>query len=346
MVVDLTGFALDFVAQYGLAAIFLLLVLDAAMLLPGLPGELFIILAVTLYAENQAGLVLVIAVATLAATLGSLLLYGIARAASRRTSPPGERRLFAVSARRKARLERTFGRPTGQSLVFFARLFPFTRLLVNLPAGVARMRVGPFLLLTFLGNLVFHATLMWLAYQSRQPGSRVAARAEALHESYASPAWTYVQTNWALVALVGVGLAFVLSIRAAVRTRRNPEEGYQGSLVGFAARTTLLWGGVAVLAGLWIDPDFVYDAVALAGWDVRSRPVGLPLEPASVVAAVGAAAILLAWIASRFTASARRAVRRVRRSATPGNAPPAPGPGPRGPEGASGERPPRPPPAG
>ena len=50
-------------------------------------------------------------------------------------------------------------------------LFPFLRLLVNIPAGLAKMPVKRFLVLTFLGNLLFHAGFMYITYESRRPGS-------------------------------------------------------------------------------------------------------------------------------------------------------------------------------
>ena len=47
--------------------------------------------------------------------------------------------------KRRERLERTFQRPAGQSLVFFLRLVPLTRVLVNIPAGLAKMPIAPHL---------------------------------------------------------------------------------------------------------------------------------------------------------------------------------------------------------
>ena len=80
MAIDLLAIALEFLARYGLLAVFILLVLDGALLLPVLPGEIIMIMAVTQYANDLQDLVLLVGVATAAAMVGSLMLFGVSRA--------------------------------------------------------------------------------------------------------------------------------------------------------------------------------------------------------------------------------------------------------------------------
>lgn len=59
------------------------------------------------------------------------------------------------------RAERWFQR-LGAPTVFLSRLLPVVRTFISLPAGVARMRFGPFLLLSFLGSWPWCYALAWL----------------------------------------------------------------------------------------------------------------------------------------------------------------------------------------
>ena len=48
----------------------------------------------------------------------------------------------------------------GKSTVFFCRCVPIIRSLISIPAGMARMKMVPFLLLTFAGSLVWNTVLV------------------------------------------------------------------------------------------------------------------------------------------------------------------------------------------
>lgn len=52
----------------------------------------------------------------------------------------------------------------GDRAVFFGRLVPLLRALINYPAGVARMPVGRFLLFSALGSLPWNAALLYGGY--------------------------------------------------------------------------------------------------------------------------------------------------------------------------------------
>jgi membrane protein DedA with SNARE-associated domain len=60
-------------------------------------------------------------------------------------------RLFHVSPTRLAQVEGWFER-YGSATVFFSRMLPLVRTFVSVPAGVARMPLGRFSLLTVLGS--------------------------------------------------------------------------------------------------------------------------------------------------------------------------------------------------
>lgn len=304
MVFDLLGPTLDFIAQYGLIAIFILLVLDGAMLMPVLPGEIIMIMAVTAYADTYGDLVFLVALATAAAVVGSLLLYGIARGGGRRLIE-NHPRLFMMSRRRRERLERAFEHPAGQSLVLFLRVIPLTRVLVNIPAGLARMKLGRFVVLSTIGMVIFHAGFMWLAFEFRQPDSGVAQTAASVNEEYASPAWNYILANEVVTVLAALALGAILSFRASRRRYHDSEE-TTGSLIGWLSSMILLWGGVAVAVALWLDPRMVLRIAAAGGLDLHEVSVGLPNEPHSIVALAAGFASVLGLILTSLRRSAKR----------------------------------------
>lgn len=50
----------------------------------------------------------------------------------------------------------------GQPITFFSRLLPVIRTYISLPAGVAKMPLASFLILTFFGSFIWSTFLTWL----------------------------------------------------------------------------------------------------------------------------------------------------------------------------------------
>lgn len=280
--------ALEFIAEYGLVAIFILLVLDAAMLLPVFPGEVVLVMAVAAYAKDYPSLAFLVALTTLAGILGSLLLYGIMRGGGRRLV---ERypRLFMMPRKRREKLEKSFERPAGQSLVLFLRLIPLTRVLVNIPAGLAKMKVVRFLVLTTVGLLIYHTAFLWFTYEVNRPGSTLASQKQQLQDAYGSPAMDFVATNAIVSGLVLLAIGAVVSVRASRNMLRDPEES-TGSMLGWLATVILLWGGMALGVAAYVDPAPVIELADLGGVDVEALATWLGLSVLQVL--VVAAAIL------------------------------------------------------
>ena len=263
---DVVSIALEFIASYGLVAIFVLLVLDAAMLLPVFPGEVVLVMAVAAYATDLPSLAFLIVLTTAAGLLGSLLLYGIMRGGGRRLV---ERypRLFMMPRKRREKLERSFARPAGQSLVLFLRLIPLTRILVNIPAGLARMKVVRFTVLTTVGLLLFHTAFLWFTYEVNRPGSTLATQRQQLADAYGSPAMDFVAANAVAAGLVLLAVGAVVSVRASRAVLRDPEES-TGSFLGWLTTMVLLWGGLALGVAAYVDPAPVVELAEIGGVDV------------------------------------------------------------------------------
>lgn len=104
----------------------------------------------------------ILVVATVGAVLGSLAGYLIGAWGGR---PLLDRwgRYVHINPDDLDRADAWFER-YGDWAVFFARLVPLLRALINYPAGVARMPVGRFLLFSTLGSLPWNAGLLLAGY--------------------------------------------------------------------------------------------------------------------------------------------------------------------------------------
>ena len=56
----------------------------------------------------------------------------------------------------------------GQGITFVSRLLPVVRTFISLPAGIARMEIIPFSILTFLGSFIWSLFLAWLGLKLGQ----------------------------------------------------------------------------------------------------------------------------------------------------------------------------------
>ncbi len=305
MAIDIVDLALDFIAAYGLIAMFILLVLDGALLLPVFPGEIILIMAVAAYAHDPASLLMLIAVASAAGLLGSLILYSVTRGGGRRLV---ERypKFFMMPRRRRERLERIFGRPAGQSLVLFLRLVPLTRILVSIPAGLAKMPLVRFVVLSTIGLGAYHAGFLWLTYEANRPGSTIATQKEQLQDAYASPAWDFVQTNAIVTGALVLALGVVLSARASARMYRAHPEETSGSLIGTLSVAVLTWGGVVLAIATYADVDTLFALAAVGGVDVAATAARFGLGPIQALLAVAAASTLLGLLLGRIRRAARQ----------------------------------------
>lgn len=117
--------------------------------------------------DNPMNIVLVVIVATLGADLGALINYYLARWLGRplvyrfADSRIGH---MCLIDREKVQNAEKFFREHGASSTFFGRLVPAVRQLISIPAGLAGMNIGRFLIFTTLGAGVWNSVLALLGY--------------------------------------------------------------------------------------------------------------------------------------------------------------------------------------
>ncbi|MGW0789529.1 DedA family protein [Streptomyces sp. NPDC002911] len=157
----IAGWAADLVDTLGGPGAGLAIALEN--LFPPLPSE--IILPLTGFAAGQGVLSLTSALfwTTLGSLVGAVALYWIGVLI-------GRDRLFALWAKlplvKTSDLERTeaWFAKHGTKAVFFGRMVPIFRSLISVPAGLERMPMPQFVILTTLGSLVWNSVLVMAGY--------------------------------------------------------------------------------------------------------------------------------------------------------------------------------------
>jgi len=148
----------------GYAGVFLLMVAES-MVLP-VPSEAVMPFAGFLVAEGTLSSIAVVALATLGSLAGSLLSYAVGRFGGRPFVGRFGRYLL-LDAHDLNVTDRFFQRH-GTLTVFVSRFIPVVRHLISIPAGLGRMRLLPFSLLTIAGAGLWNAFLTWCGFSLRR----------------------------------------------------------------------------------------------------------------------------------------------------------------------------------
>ncbi|GAA2454936.1 hypothetical protein GCM10010405_43560 [Streptomyces macrosporus] len=172
-------------------------------LFPPLPSE--VILPLTGFAAGQGVISLFSALfwTTLGSVVGAAVLYWIGMLF-------GRDRMYAIWARlplvKTSDLERTeqWFAKHGTKAVFLGRMVPIFRSLISVPAGLERMSMPVFLLLTSLGSLIWNTVLVMAGY-------------------WLGDQWDLVETyvgvvSKAVIVLVAAALVFYLGFRLRTRS--------------------------------------------------------------------------------------------------------------------------------
>jgi membrane protein DedA with SNARE-associated domain len=151
-----TGWVEEVIAEGGYVVLAAVVFLEN--LFPPIPSELVLPLAGSRVASGDMGYVPAVVAATIGSVLGALVLYALGRFGGR---PLLLRygRILRLDERRLDRAEEWFER-RGDWLVLGGRVIPGVRSVISVPAGLSRMPLGRFVLLTTIGSAVWNAALI------------------------------------------------------------------------------------------------------------------------------------------------------------------------------------------
>lgn len=132
-------------------------------LFPPLPSELFLPMAGFTASQGKMSLVAAILWTTTGSVAGALALYYLGALLGRDRIRAIARRMPLIKVSDVDKTEEWFARH-GKATVFFGRMVPIFRSLISIPAGVERMPLPGFLLLTAAGSLIWNSALIVAGY--------------------------------------------------------------------------------------------------------------------------------------------------------------------------------------
>ncbi|MFF4193527.1 DedA family protein [Nonomuraea sp. NPDC001831] len=157
-------------------------------LFPPLPSEVILPLSGFTASRGELDLLDVLVCTTLGSVVGALALYGVGALLGRRRTLAIAAKLPLVKVTDIEKTEAWFLRH-GRKTVFFGRMIPIFRSLISVPAGVERMPLVTFTLLTTAGSAIWNTIFVLAGY--------------------------FLGENWSLVeAYVGIGTYVVIGLVA------------------------------------------------------------------------------------------------------------------------------------
>ena len=181
-------------------------------LFPPIPSEVILPLAGFTASQGDLGLLSVILWTIVGSVVGALALYGLGAALGLRRLRAIADRLPLVDAGDVDATDRWFQRH-GTKAVFFGRMLPIFRSLISIPAGVAKMPVWRFTLLTAAGSLIWNTIFVLAGYLLGEQWHVIEQYADILQ---------YVVIAAVLVAVVWF---VVVRVRMLTRARRTGTDG-------------------------------------------------------------------------------------------------------------------------
>jgi len=176
-------------------------------LFPPLPSEVILPLAGFTASRGTFGLVEALVWTTLGSLVGAFLLYGVGALLGRDRMRALAAKIPLVDVADVDRTEAWFGRH-GSKAVFFGRMIPVFRSLISIPAGIERMPVWKFLLLTTAGSLVWNTIFVLSGF-------------------YLGENWHVVENYAGVFQKIVIGVvavAIVVWVLARIAKRRNKDK--------------------------------------------------------------------------------------------------------------------------
>ncbi len=183
-------------------------------LFPPLPSEVVLPMAGLAASAGSFTLFEALAWTTAGSIVGALLLYGLGASV-------GVDRLRRIAARvpllNPEDVDRTVGwfHRHGRKAVFFGRMIPIFRSLISIPAGVVRMPVWRFILLTGAGSLIWNSVFVLAGYLLGESWHIIERYADVLQ---------YLVIGGAALAVAWFAFVRTRAAVAASRRRSSPVE--------------------------------------------------------------------------------------------------------------------------
>ncbi|EAC6173619.1 DedA family protein [Listeria monocytogenes] len=187
-------------ADFSYIGIFVLIMVEN--LFPPIPSEIILTFGGFMTTVTSLNVVMVIIVATLGSVVGAILLYKVA-------SYFGKERLTKIVLKygrilrlKESDIERAenFFLKYGSWAVFLCRMIPLIRSLISIPAGMTKMKMSKFLILTTAGSLLWNTVLIGLGAMLGESWSEIVVFMDSFS--------TIIYSIIAILVVVGLGFFF------------------------------------------------------------------------------------------------------------------------------------------
>ncbi|WP_279621696.1 DedA family protein [Listeria monocytogenes] len=187
-------------ADFGYIGIFVLIMVEN--LFPPIPSEIILTFGGFMTTVTSLNVVMVIIVATLGSVVGAILLYKVA-------SYFGKERLTKIVLKygrilrlKESDIERaeSFFLEYGSWAVFLCRMIPLIRSLISIPAGMTKMKMSRFLILTTAGSLLWNTVLIGLGAVLGESWNEIVVFMDSFS--------TIIYSVIAILVVVGLGFFF------------------------------------------------------------------------------------------------------------------------------------------
>ncbi len=195
--------------QFGYWGIALLIAIENVF--PPIPSEVILTFGGFMTTYTSLNIWLVALFATVGSVVGAIVLYGVGRI----LKPERLEKLLSGKVGRILRLKpedvekaNRWFQKRGKATVFFCRFIPIVRSLISIPAGMSKMNMGIFLLLTTIGTSIWNIVLVSLG-------------------AFAGASWEKIAGYFDIygkIALVVIAAAFLIFIFLFYKNRMKKHE--------------------------------------------------------------------------------------------------------------------------
>ena len=154
---------IEIINKFGYLGIVSLITIEN--LFPPIPSEVILTFGGFATTISNITVIGVIIASTVGSVIGAVILYLLGRVLSvEKLEKFSESKFGKILGLEKADIEKSVNwfDSKGKYAVFFGRFIPIIRSLVSVPAGMAKMAMLPFLILTTIGSLIWNTVLVIL----------------------------------------------------------------------------------------------------------------------------------------------------------------------------------------
>lgn len=203
---------IEIMDKFGTIGIFLLITIEN--LFPPIPSEIILTFGGFMTTQSDITIWGVILSATIGSVVGAVILYGVGRLLSAdRLAKILDGKIGKILRFKKEDVYKAcdWFNKKGKKSVLFCRCVPIVRSLISIPAGMAKMEFGIFILFTLVGSFVWNIVLVYLG-------------------AFAGESWMKIVDSidiYQTITLVVLGLIGIAAVIWYIRYRKKNKDRFE-----------------------------------------------------------------------------------------------------------------------